>query len=215
MSKVPHLLLLILILTYLKLESITDYMRNFGALHWISGGKRYFCRLNSTIPVSVVGGLISGLREHLLQVRWDSWYLGRFIPNVEKGYIRQDNQITAELLLKSWSFAFIVKPPHVCSFRLKWDDSNGWRIDHNALDKPYSLFEVHLIPNVIDNDIYWICRRFSYLCKRNWISCWVYSSWSILMILHGISTRCYFTDIPFWESTRIYGSSRSIASGRN
>jgi pullulanase/glycogen debranching enzyme len=31
-----------------------------------------------------------------------------------------------------------------------------------------------------------------------------------------VSTRGLFcTDIPFWESTRIYGSGRSIASGRN
>lgn len=110
----------------------------------------------SARTVSVVGGFnywISG--EHQLQVRWDSSGIWEgFIPGVVKGatykYKIQSNidGITTE---KADPFAFFCeKPPHTASviwdLDYKWKDEKWMetRQDHNGLDKPYSVYEVHL-----------------------------------------------------------------------
>ncbi|MEZ7497998.1 1,4-alpha-glucan branching protein GlgB [Flavobacterium sp. Arc3] len=106
--------------------------------------------------VSVVGDFNFWTQgEHLLQVRWDSSGIWEgFIPNIEKGatykYKIQSNNdgIVTE---KADPFAFYCeKPPHTASvvwdLDYKWDDTKWMenRQDHNALDKPYSVYEVHL-----------------------------------------------------------------------
>jgi 1,4-alpha-glucan branching enzyme len=106
--------------------------------------------------VSVVGDFNFWTQgEHLLQVRWDSSGIWEgFIPNIEKGTtykykIKSNNGgIVTE---KADPFAFYCeKPPHTASvvwdLDYKWDDTKWMenRQDHNALDKPYSVYEVHL-----------------------------------------------------------------------
>ncbi|NGY38767.1 1,4-alpha-glucan branching protein GlgB [Flavobacterium sp. XN-5] len=110
----------------------------------------------SAHAVSVVGDFNFWTQgEHLLQVRWDSSGIWEgFIPNVEKGttykYKIQSNNngIVTE---KADPFAFYCeKPPHTASvvwdLDYKWDDTKWMknRQDHNGLDKPYSVYEVHL-----------------------------------------------------------------------
>jgi 1,4-alpha-glucan branching enzyme len=110
----------------------------------------------SAHAVSVVGDFNFWTQgEHLLQVRWDSSGIWEgFIPNVEKGttykYKIQSNNdgIVTE---KADPFAFYCeKPPHTASvvwdLDYKWDDSKWMenRKDQNGLDKPYSVYEVHL-----------------------------------------------------------------------
>ena len=93
--------------------------------------------------------------EHQLEVRWDSSGIWEgFIPNIEKGttykYKIESNNggIFAE---KADPFAFYCEqPPHTAS--VVWDLSHQWKDDqwmntrkeHNALNKPYSVYEVHL-----------------------------------------------------------------------
>lgn len=106
--------------------------------------------------VSVVGDFNFWTQgEHLLEVRWDSSGIWEgFIPNITKGsiykYKIQSNNdgITTE---KADPFAFYCeKPPHTAS--VIWDLDYNWkdtkwmetRKDHNGLDKPYSVYEVHL-----------------------------------------------------------------------
>ncbi|WP_366183476.1 1,4-alpha-glucan branching protein GlgB [Flavobacterium ovatum] len=106
--------------------------------------------------VSVVGDFNYWIQgEHQLQVRWDSSGIWEgFIPNIGKGTtykykIQSDNGgIITE---KADPFAFYCeKPPHTASvvwdLDYKWDDSKWMktRKDHNGLDKPYSVYEVHL-----------------------------------------------------------------------
>jgi 1,4-alpha-glucan branching enzyme len=106
--------------------------------------------------VSVVGDFNFWTQgEHLLQVRWDSSGIWEgFIPNVKKGttykYKIQSNNggIVTE---KADPFAFYCeKPPHTASvvwdLDYKWKDKNWMetRQNHNGLDKPYSVYEVHL-----------------------------------------------------------------------
>ena len=106
--------------------------------------------------VSVVGDFNFWTQgEHLLQVRWDSSGIWEgFIPNVEKGttykYKIQSNNggIITE---KADPFAFYCeKPPHTASvvwdLEYQWKDKNWMetRQNHNGLDKPYSVYEVHL-----------------------------------------------------------------------
>ena len=93
--------------------------------------------------------------EHLLEVRWDSSGIWEgFIPNIEKGstykYKIQSNNggIMTE---KADPFAFYCeKPPHTASvvwdLDYEWKDKNWMetRQNHNGLDKPYSVYEVHL-----------------------------------------------------------------------
>jgi len=110
----------------------------------------------SAHSVSVVGDFNFWTQgEHLLQVRWDSSGIWEgFIPNVEKGTTYKykiesnNNGIVTE---KADPFAFYCeKPPHTASvvwdLDYKWDDTKWMknRQDHNGLDKPYSVYEVHL-----------------------------------------------------------------------
>lgn len=106
--------------------------------------------------VSVVGDFNFWTQgEHLLQVRWDSSGIWEgFIPNIEKGttykYKIQSNNggIITE---KADPFAFYCeKSPHTASvvwdLDYKWKDAHWMesRKNHNGLDKPYSVYEVHL-----------------------------------------------------------------------
>nr|WP_315163807.1 1,4-alpha-glucan branching protein GlgB [uncultured Flavobacterium sp.] len=110
----------------------------------------------SARSVSVVGDFNYWIQgEHPLRVRWDSSGIWEgFIPGIEKGttykYKIQSNNggIVTE---KADPFAFYCeKPPHTAS--VIWDLDHKWkdkkwmdtRKDHNSLDKPYSVYEVHL-----------------------------------------------------------------------
>ena len=110
----------------------------------------------SARSVSVVGDFNYWIQgEHSLQVRWDSSGIWEgFIPGIEKGttykYKIQSNNggIITE---KADPFALYCEhPPHTAS--VVWDLNYQWkdkkwmetRKDHNGLDKPYSVYEVHL-----------------------------------------------------------------------
>jgi 1,4-alpha-glucan branching enzyme len=110
----------------------------------------------SARTVSVVGDFNYWMQgEHLLQVRWDSSGIWEgFIPGIEQGttykYKIQSNNggIITE---KADPFAFYCeKPPHTASvvwdLDYKWKDKKWMqtRKEHNDLDKPYSVYEVHL-----------------------------------------------------------------------
>ncbi len=110
----------------------------------------------SARSVSVIGDFNYWIQgEHQLQVRWDSSGIWEgFIPGIEKGttykYKIQSNNggIITE---KADPFAFYCeKPPHTASviwdLDYKWKDKKWMdtRVDHNGLDKPYSVYEVHL-----------------------------------------------------------------------
>ncbi|WP_158976311.1 1,4-alpha-glucan branching protein GlgB [Cellulophaga sp. L1A9] len=106
--------------------------------------------------VSVIGDFNSWqVGEHELNVRWDdSGIWEGFIPEIEKGAlykynIRSNNYgIRTE---KADPFArYCEKPPKTGS--VVWDGDYSWqdnawmgyRKDKNGLDKPYSVYEVHL-----------------------------------------------------------------------
>ncbi|MCI4444103.1 MAG: 1,4-alpha-glucan branching protein GlgB [Lentimicrobium sp.] len=110
----------------------------------------------SARSVSVVGDFNYWIQgEHQLQVRWDSSGIWEgFIPGMEKGstykYKIQSNNggIITE---KADPFAlYCEKPPHTASviwdLDYKWKDKKWMdtRKEHNDLDKPYSVYEVHL-----------------------------------------------------------------------
>ena len=110
----------------------------------------------SARSVSVVGDFNYWIQgEHQLQVRWDSSGIWEgFIPGVEKGatykYKIQSNNggIITE---KADPFALYCEhPPHTASviwdLDYDWKDKNWMetRKEHNGLDKPYSVYEVHL-----------------------------------------------------------------------
>lgn len=110
----------------------------------------------SARTVSVVGDFNYWIQgEHQLQVRWDSSGIWEgFIPGIEKGstykYKIQSNNggIITE---KADPFALYCEhPPHTASvvwdLNYKWKDKKWMdtRKDHNGLDKPYSVYEVHL-----------------------------------------------------------------------
>ncbi|SDX92329.1 1,4-alpha-glucan branching protein GlgB [Flavobacterium degerlachei] len=110
----------------------------------------------SARSVSVVGDFNFWTEgEHQLEVRWDSSGIWEgFIPNVEKGatykyriHSNNDGIVTE----KADPFAFYCEqPPHTASviwdLDYKWKDTKWMksRQDHNGLDKPYSVYEVHL-----------------------------------------------------------------------
>ncbi|TAF73876.1 MAG: 1,4-alpha-glucan branching protein GlgB [Flavobacterium sp.] len=93
--------------------------------------------------------------NHELYVRWDASGIWEgFIPNITKGTTYKykiqssNNGIVTE---KADPFAFYCeKPPHTASviwdLEYKWDDDKWMksRKEHNSLDKPYSVYEVHL-----------------------------------------------------------------------
>ncbi|NRS88910.1 1,4-alpha-glucan branching enzyme [Flavobacterium sp. 7E] len=106
--------------------------------------------------VSVVGDFNYWTQgAHLLEVRWDSSGIWEgFIPNVQQGAIYKykiqstNNDIVTE---KADPFAFYCEnPPHTASvvwdLDYKWKDKNWMNVrqNHNGLDKPYSVYEVHL-----------------------------------------------------------------------
>lgn len=110
----------------------------------------------SARSVSVVGDFNYWIQgDHQLQVRWDSSGIWEgFIPGIEKGttykYKIQSNNggIITE---KADPFALYCEhPPHTAS--VVWDLDYQWtdkkwmetRKEHNDLDKPYSVYEVHL-----------------------------------------------------------------------
>jgi 1,4-alpha-glucan branching enzyme len=110
----------------------------------------------SARSVSVIGDFNYWMQgEHELQVRWDSSGIWEgFIPGVEKGTIYKykiqsnNNGIITE---KADPFALYCEhPPQTASIiwdlDYKWKDDKWMktRKDHNGLDKPYSVYEVHL-----------------------------------------------------------------------
>ncbi len=110
----------------------------------------------SAKAVSVVGDFNYWLEgEHALNVRWDgSGIWEGFIPGIDKGtkykykIHSSHNDIKTE---KADPFAFYCEmPPNTAS--VVWDTKHTWkdtkwmgsRQDKNGLDKPYSVYEVHL-----------------------------------------------------------------------
>ncbi|MBE8724839.1 1,4-alpha-glucan branching protein GlgB [Flavobacterium hungaricum] len=106
--------------------------------------------------VSVVGDFNYWVQgEHQLQVRWDSSGIWEgFIPNLDKGALYKykiESKINGVVTEKADPFAlYCEKPPHTASvvwdLDYTWKDEN-WMVnrkDYNALDKPYSVYEVHL-----------------------------------------------------------------------
>jgi len=110
----------------------------------------------SAKSVSVVGNFNSwNVEEHQLNVRWDSSGIWEgFIPDIGKGEIYKykiqsnNNDIWTE---KADPFArYCEHPPNTASViwtaEHDWKDDAwmGYRKDKNGLDKPYSVYEVHL-----------------------------------------------------------------------
>ncbi len=109
----------------------------------------------SAKQVSVVGNFNQwNADEHQLLVRWDSSGIWEgFIPNVAHGAIYKykiasHNEVITE---KADPFArYCEHPPRTAS--VVWDATYEWtdktwmdtREAHNSLDKPYSVYEVHL-----------------------------------------------------------------------
>ena len=106
--------------------------------------------------VSVVGDFNYWTEgEHVLNVRWDSSGIWEgFIPGVQQGdkykykILSNHNDITTE---KADPYALRCEhPPKTASvvwnLKYKWKDKDwmGYRKDKNALDKPFSVYEVHL-----------------------------------------------------------------------
>ncbi|GIQ61222.1 1,4-alpha-glucan branching enzyme GlgB [Flavobacterium collinsii] len=106
--------------------------------------------------VSVVGDFNYWTQgEHLLQVRWDSSGIWEgFIPEVSKGALYKykiQSNIDGIVTEKADPFAlYCEKPPHTAS--VVWDLDHNWKDDNwmqsrrenNTLDKPHSVYEVHL-----------------------------------------------------------------------
>jgi 1,4-alpha-glucan branching enzyme len=110
----------------------------------------------SARSVSVVGDFNFWVQgEHQLNVRWDgSGIWEGFIPGIDKGttykYKIQSNN-GGTITEKADPFALYCEhPPHTASviwdLDYKWKDTKWMdtRKDKNALDKPYSVYEVHL-----------------------------------------------------------------------
>ncbi|URM35927.1 1,4-alpha-glucan branching protein GlgB [Flavobacterium anhuiense] len=106
--------------------------------------------------VSVVGDFNYWIQgEHNLNVRWDSSGIWEgFIPDISKGTLYKykiQSNINGVITEKADPFAlYCEKPPHTASvvwdLDYKWKDEDWMqkRQDYNALDKPYSVYEVHL-----------------------------------------------------------------------
>ncbi|AWK06124.1 1,4-alpha-glucan branching enzyme [Flavobacterium crocinum] len=106
--------------------------------------------------VSVVGDFNYWTQgEHNLNVRWDSSGIWEgFIPEISKGALYKykiQSNIDGIVTEKADPFArYCEKPPHTASvvwdLDYKWKDENWMhnRQNYNALDKPYSVYEVHL-----------------------------------------------------------------------
>ncbi|WP_348797276.1 1,4-alpha-glucan branching protein GlgB [Flavobacterium adhaerens] len=110
----------------------------------------------SARTVSVVGDFNYWVQgEHQLFVRWDSSGIWEgFIPGIEQGTkykFKIQSNINGIITEKADPFAFYCeKPPHTAS--VIWDLNYTWkdkkwmenRKEHNDLDKPFSVYEVHL-----------------------------------------------------------------------
>ncbi|MES2747676.1 MAG: 1,4-alpha-glucan branching protein GlgB [Bacteroidota bacterium] len=110
----------------------------------------------SAKSVAVIGDFNSWQpNQYQLQVRWDSSGIWEgFISNIDKGttykYKIQSNN-GGEMADKADPFALYCQhPPYTASviwdLEYKWKDTNWMktRIEKNGLDKPYSVYEVHL-----------------------------------------------------------------------
>ena len=106
--------------------------------------------------VSVVGDFNYWLEgDHKLNVRWDSSGIWEgFIPGLDQGTLYKykiqsnNNDVITE---KADPFARLCEhPPNTASIvwqsDYKWKDKKwmGYRKDKNGLDRPYSVYEVHL-----------------------------------------------------------------------
>ena len=110
----------------------------------------------SAKSVSVVGDFNYWKQgEHQLEVRWDASGIWEgFIPHIEKGALYKyhiQSTVNDVVTEKADPFAlYCEKPPHTAS--VIWDLDHQWkdgqwmktRQNHNGLDKPYSVYEVHL-----------------------------------------------------------------------
>ncbi|SFE04945.1 1,4-alpha-glucan branching protein GlgB [Flavobacterium phragmitis] len=106
--------------------------------------------------VSVVGDFNYWTQdEHNLNVRWDSSGIWEgFIPDISKGTLYKykiQSNVNGVITEKADPFAlYCERPPHTAS--VVWDLDYTWkdekwmqtRQEKNALDKPYSVYEVHL-----------------------------------------------------------------------
>jgi 1,4-alpha-glucan branching enzyme len=106
--------------------------------------------------VSVIGDFNSWKQgQHQLEVRWDSSGIWEgFIPELGSGTVYKykiQSNIGGLSTEKADPFAFYCEqPPNTAS--IVWDLDHKWKDDkwmkirkeHNALDKPYSVYEVHL-----------------------------------------------------------------------
>lgn len=110
----------------------------------------------SAKTVSIVGDFnYWNANQHKLNVRWDeSGIWEGFIPNVEIG-MRYKYKIKSHHLVeteKADPYAFACElPPNTASIvsdssTYKWKDKDwmSYRKDKNGLDKPYSVYEIHL-----------------------------------------------------------------------
>jgi 1,4-alpha-glucan branching enzyme len=182
----------------------------------------------SARSVSVVGDFNFWIQgEHPLNVRWDSSGIWEgFIPGVQKGttykYIIQSENggIITE---KADPFAFYCeKPPHTASviwdLDYKWKDENWMqtRKEHNALDKPYSVYEVHLgswrrhgSENRFLTYLEFADELVQYkgngFYARRIYACDGISVRPLLGLPIG---RLFCTDFSFWRATRFYGFGR-------
>ena len=110
----------------------------------------------SARSVSVVGDFNYWVQgEHALNVRWDASGIWEgFIPGIDKGTVYKykiqshNNGVITE---KADPFAlYCERPPHTASvvwdLEYKWKDNQwmGIRKEKNGLDKPHSVYEVHL-----------------------------------------------------------------------
>jgi 1,4-alpha-glucan branching enzyme len=110
----------------------------------------------SAKSVSVVGDFNSWTQHlHQLQVRWDSSGIWEgFIPGIDKGTLYKykiESTIASIVTEKADPFALYCEhPPQTASvvwdLDYKWKDAKWMetRKEKNALDKPYSVYEVHL-----------------------------------------------------------------------
>lgn len=109
----------------------------------------------SARSVSVVGDFNYWNQDaHQLKVRWDSSGIWEgFIPTIDKGslYKYKITSTSGEQTEKADPFAFYCEhPPQTASvvwdLSYNWKDSNWMqnRKQYNDLDKPYSVYEIHL-----------------------------------------------------------------------
>ncbi|GAB1308737.1 1,4-alpha-glucan branching protein GlgB [Urechidicola sp. KH5] len=110
----------------------------------------------SAKSISVIGDFnYWNANEHQLNVRWDASGIWEgFIPHVGKGHIykyRIESHHNGVITEKADPYARRYEhPPKTAS--IVWDDNYKWkdnnwlknRKKHNALDAPYSVYEVHL-----------------------------------------------------------------------